>query len=220
MPIPFAAIAGGLGAAGKWLGDKAVEHGGSLLAYKGVKDTNRARLLEASQNRDFQERMSNTSWQRGVKDMEAAGLNPALGYGQGGASSPGGSMASGLESPEAAGISTALAVKLQQGQLNEINERTRGLKAQNAALYDKRTGPLPGGRMGIQHGMPSHYDTMLRLEREMNAAQVEGARHTLPQLAATAKAWSSIGGNPAAIMRMILQSGGGSVIGNLTRMRR
>ncbi|WNK15143.1 MAG: DNA pilot protein [Microvirus sp.] len=48
---------------------------------------------QANKQMDFQREMSNTSYQRAVKDLQKAGLNPTLAYSQGGASAPSGTSA-------------------------------------------------------------------------------------------------------------------------------
>lgn len=70
---------------------------GGFFGYLQQQAQNRFNAEQAQINRDFQERMSNTAYQRGVSDMQKAGLNPALMYGgagASGASSPSGSTAS------------------------------------------------------------------------------------------------------------------------------
>ncbi|AXH75432.1 MAG: DNA pilot protein [Microviridae sp.] len=77
------------------------------LNYFGQQNTNVANAQQAQKQMDFQASQTGTSYQRGVADMKAAGLNPMLAYSQGGASSGSGAQAT-MGNELGAGANSAL----------------------------------------------------------------------------------------------------------------
>lgn len=82
----------------------------------------------------FQERMSNTSYQRAMQDMRSAGLNPMLAFTQGGAGSPTGAMANSsaapnMQNPYAAFANSALDMARTIAEINNIRANTRQTEA-------------------------------------------------------------------------------------------
>ena len=116
-----------------WLTSPIASTVSGIAGFLGQQDTNAANQANAQAQMDFQERMSNSAYQRQVKDMEASGLNPMLAYIKGGgASSPAGSMAT-YQNPAAAGVSSALG----SAQVSQTHASTR----QTSAQTDYLTGP-------------------------------------------------------------------------------
>lgn len=116
--------------------------GGSMLTNlfnKGANEQASARQMqfnaaEAEKNRDFQERMSSTAYQRGMADMKSAGLNPILAYQKGPASSPSGSTAATSIAPVqfedslSKGVNTAMAAKRLTAEVDNMMQTNQNLR--------------------------------------------------------------------------------------------
>lgn len=105
----------------------------SVLGYKGAQKTNKINQVEAAKNRQFQREMRNTSWQAGVADMEAAGINPALAYSQGGAAVPGGSMAHPAQNP----MHSAMQMRQMEKSIDLLDRQIDKADTEEEILYQK-----------------------------------------------------------------------------------
>lgn len=129
--------------AADWLGGLI----GGIGSFFGQREANKANEKEGLRNRQFQAKMSNSAFQRQVEDLKKAGLNPLLGMGGSGASTPGGAQAV-HQNEIGEGISSAIAAKLMkaevetkqtQADLNKANVATEKVKQGLIGAQTKQT---------------------------------------------------------------------------------
>ena len=122
---------------------------GSTLGFLGQQDTNvssaeiardttSANMAESQRNRDFQERLSNTAYQRQVEDMKSAGLNPMLAYVKGGgASSPAGSTGQAVNAQYTSPIQGAVSYRLTSAQAAKTEAEKPNVEAHTKVLQSQ-----------------------------------------------------------------------------------
>lgn len=179
----------------------------AAMNYFGAKNTNQSNIDQAQVNRQFQSDMSNTSYQRAVQDMQAAGLSPMLAYSQGGASTPSGSMAAPMQNAlgsaaeggfnSAAQTQAMLNARAQEMQtyanIDNIEANTYNLRADTLNKLDEN----PNIRERYKNIMA---DTLVKNTiARMNTAMAQHQEYSLPKSKAEGKYYDTFGYGPFAL---------------------
>lgn len=135
-------------------------------------------IASAWQANRFSERMSSTAHQREVKDLRAAGLNPMLSARGSGASAPQGE-SSQLGEGAGRGVSSALAVKAQQAQIDLLKAQAKETD-QRGWLANVQASDI------IQNWNAGKWD-LIRQQVESGALDLEQRRQLLPLVVERAK---------------------------------
>lgn len=144
---------------------------GGAFSQGSVSSANAANREIAAAQMAFQERMSNTAYQRAMDDMGKAGLNPMLAFSQGGASTPGGAGANMQASDGMArGIEGAISNAFQMKRMKkDFEQADANIALAQAGAAEKNS------NIALNHATAKNVEMTNRIQRA-----------TLPQIEAEA----------------------------------